>query len=236
MLIYLATALLYAHNTPGRLGNAADATLLFGPAVAGFGLQAGLVHDIDLRQRPSPRSASARSTSALAALTLRERRDEMRLLSECLIAIGVGFVTLAVPLALEVEWTSAAWALEGAGAFWVGMRQARWMPRAFGLALIGVAAADPAGDARAQRLRLAARQYRFRRRCLGRRSTAGGGLVAARRAAAAQRLAAGQGLRAVEASLAKPLFLAGFGFACLALVQEVTRAIPPGPWTISPSR
>jgi len=42
--IYLATAVLYAHNTPGKLGNYADSTLLFGTALAGFGLQAGLVH------------------------------------------------------------------------------------------------------------------------------------------------------------------------------------------------
>jgi uncharacterized membrane protein len=42
---------------------------------------------------------------------------------------------MAIPLALEAKWTSAAWALEGAGAFWVGTRQARWMPRAFGMAL-----------------------------------------------------------------------------------------------------
>jgi uncharacterized membrane protein len=52
----------------------------------------------------------------------------------------VGFATLAVPLALDAKWTSAVWALEGAGAFWVGMRQARWMPRAAGLALQVVAA------------------------------------------------------------------------------------------------
>jgi hypothetical protein len=45
MAIYLSTAVLYAHNTPGKLGNYADSTLLFGTALAGFGLQVGLVHD-----------------------------------------------------------------------------------------------------------------------------------------------------------------------------------------------
>lgn len=137
--IYLATALLYAHNTPGKLGNVADSTLLFGTAIAGFGLQAGLVHD---RAFGSAFSAVAFGAvyTACAALTLRRRDAQMRVLAECLIAIGVGFITLAVPLALDVRWTSAAWALEGAGAFWVGMRQARWMPRLFGLVLIAVAA------------------------------------------------------------------------------------------------
>jgi uncharacterized membrane protein len=135
--IYLATALLYAHNTPGKLGNFADSTLLFGTAIAGFGLQSGLVHD-----KPYWAAWSAVVFGAVylavATWAFRRRDKGMGLLSECLLAIGVGFVTMAVPLALDVRWTSAAWALEGAGAFWVGMRQARWMPRAFGLALQGL--------------------------------------------------------------------------------------------------
>lgn len=132
--IYLAMAVLYAHNTPGKFGNFADSTLLFGTALAGFGLQAGLVHD-----RPFASAWSALGFGAaylaLTAFTMRRKHPEMRLLGECMLAIGVGFVTLAIPLALEAKWTSSAWALEGAGAFWVGARQARWMPRLFGLLL-----------------------------------------------------------------------------------------------------
>lgn len=137
--IYLATALFYAHNTPGPLGNAADSTLLFGTAIAGFGLQAGLVHETEFATAFSAVAFGAVYT-ACAALTLRKRNAQMRVMAECLIAIGVGFITLAIPLALDVRWTSAVWALEGAGAFWVGMRQARWMPRLFGLLLQAVAA------------------------------------------------------------------------------------------------
>ena len=74
-----------------------------------------------------------------ATVLVRRAHASWRLLIECFIAIGVGFATLAVPLALDAQWTSAVWALEGAGAFWVGMRQARWMPRAFGLVLQVVA-------------------------------------------------------------------------------------------------
>ncbi len=136
--IYLAMAVLYAHNTPGKFGNFADSTLLFGTALAGFGLQAGLVHD-----RPFASAWSALGFGAaylaLTVFTMRRKHPEMRLLGECMLAIGVGFVTLAIPLALEAKWTSSAWALEGAGAFWVGARQARWMPRLFGLLLQAVA-------------------------------------------------------------------------------------------------
>jgi uncharacterized membrane protein len=139
LAIYLATAVLYAHNTPGKLGNFADSTLLFGTAITGFGMQAAMVHD-----RPYAAAWSALVFGALylgvTAWTMRRKDPAMRLLNESLLAIGVGFVTLAIPLALEAKWTSAAWALEGAGAFWVGVRQARWMPRAFGMALQVLAA------------------------------------------------------------------------------------------------
>lgn len=139
MAIYLATAVLYAHNTPGKLGNYADSTLLFGTALAGFGLQIALVHD-----QPYASAWSALGFGAvyiaIAAITMRRARSEMRLLNECLLAIGIGFVTLTVPLALDMKWTSCVWALEGAGAFWVGTRQARWVPRCFGLALQALAA------------------------------------------------------------------------------------------------
>lgn len=137
--IYLATAVLYAHNTPGKLGNYADSTLLFGTALAGFGLQAGLVHGLPFGEAYSALGFGA-AYLGITALTMRQNKAEMRLLNECLLAIGVGFVTLAVPLALDAKWAAATWAMEGAGAFWVGARQARWMPRAFGLALQAVAA------------------------------------------------------------------------------------------------
>ncbi len=137
--IYLATAVLYAHNTPGKLGNFADSTLLFGTALTGFGLQAGMVHD-----KPYAGAWSALGFGAVylgvTAWTMRRKDPAMRLMNESMLAIGVGFVTMAIPLALEAKWTSAAWALEGAGAFWVGTRQARWMPRAFGMALQVLAA------------------------------------------------------------------------------------------------
>lgn len=223
--IYLATALLYAHNTPGKLGNAADSTLLFGTALAGFGLQAGLVHD-----KPYAAAWSALAFGAIylavAAWALKRRKDGMGLLSECVLAIGVGFVTLAIPLALDVKWTGAAWALEGAGAFWVGARQARWMPRAFGLLLqalgawLALANFAPAVSA-----------VPF----------ANNGFVGPLLIAIPVLLTAwwlrqdwphsgsrwASGWAAIERDLGKPWFLAGFAFAAIAALQEVGRSLPP---------
>lgn len=42
---------------------------------------------------------------------------------------------MTIPLALDGRWTSAAWAVEGVGLVWVGLRQQRTLPRISGLAL-----------------------------------------------------------------------------------------------------
>ncbi len=222
--IYLATALLYAHNTPGKLGNAADSTLLFGTALAGFGLQAGLVQD-----KPYAAAWSALVFGAIylgvAWWALKRRQQGMGLLSECMLAIGIGFVTMAIPLALDVKWTGAAWALEGAGAFWVGSRQARWMPRAFGLGLQGLGAL----------LALGSFGDNVSAVPLANNGFVGPLLIAVPLLLTAWWLrepAPHSGSRwalhwaPVEAALDKPWFLAGFGFAALAVVQEVSRALP----------
>ncbi|MFT4196286.1 DUF2339 domain-containing protein, partial [Ottowia sp.] len=140
--IFIATAILYARATPLRLAwgtsHAVDSTLVFGTPLLGFGLQVGLVQPFLYGEAFSALAFGA-VYLVLAALLLR-RGDGYRVLAECFLALGVGFGTLAVPLALDARWTSAVWALEGAAAFWVGARQARWLPRAFGLLLQGLAA------------------------------------------------------------------------------------------------
>lgn len=57
------------------------------------------------------------------------------LLAETCLALGVIFASLAIPLGLEARWTAAAWAVEGAGIFWLGLRQQRPLARAFALLL-----------------------------------------------------------------------------------------------------
>ncbi len=142
VLIYIATSILYARATPLRLSwgtsQAVDSTLVFGTPLLGFGLQAGLVGHFWYGEAFSALAFGAVYLLLTAAL-VRRADGAYRLLAECFLALGIGFVTLAVPLALDARWTSAVWALEGAAAFWVGMRQSRWMPRAFGLLLQAMA-------------------------------------------------------------------------------------------------
>lgn len=221
VLIYIAAALLYSRNVEGKLGNVVDSTLLFGPALAGFGLQVGLVRHLEYG---SAFSALGFGAVYLGLAVFARRRGYARnpLLRESLIAIGVGFATLAIPLALGARWTSSAWALEGAAAFWVGMRQDRWLPRLFGLVLQAVAAlvflstldgapsALPIFNATFVAalliaLPLLATAWWLRRPLSG----------------AGSRFE--QGWAAVEGRLGEPVFLAGFGFWWLAWCLEVVR-------------
>lgn len=232
VLIYLFTAILYARNTPTKLGNAVDTMLVFGTPLIGFGLQAGLVQPFEL--------GAAFSALAFAALYLvtamvlvRRALGSYRLLIECFIAIGVGFATLAVPLALDAQWTSAVWALEGAGAFWVGMRQARWMPRAFGLLLQGVAMLAFMGSINnLSPLPLVNPAF------LGALLIALPALLLAwwlRKPLPHSGSAWAQGYARVEAQLPSPAYLYGFACWCLAWLLEITRSVPAaeaGQWPV----
>src|SRR5208282_335595 len=50
-------------------------------------------------------------------------------------ALALIFATLTVPLAVDARWTSAAWAIEAAGVYWIGCREDRRLARGFALLL-----------------------------------------------------------------------------------------------------
>lgn len=131
-VFYVAIAVLYASRQAPRLKHYVDGTLVFGTPLAAFGLQYGIVHD----------KAFGLAFSALAlglfyiGLTLalwRRRGDSLKLLVESFLALGIVFGTLAIPFALDGRWTAAAWALEGAGIVWVGLRQKQVLAWGFGV-------------------------------------------------------------------------------------------------------
>ena len=65
------------------------------------------------------------------------RRDQaLRQLAEAFLALAVVFLILAVPLAFDGHATAAAWALEGTGLVWIGIRQDRRLARLVGAALL----------------------------------------------------------------------------------------------------
>ena len=71
----------------------------------------------------------------MATFLYRSKNEKLRVLVEAQLALGVAFVTVAVPLALDARWTSAAWALQGAALVWLAFRQQRRLALLAGLAL-----------------------------------------------------------------------------------------------------
>ncbi len=114
-----------------RKGDYVDGTMLFGPPLVGFGMQFALIHHFEF--------AAAFSALALGIVYMGLARflsgGRALLLAETCLALGVIFASLAIPLGLDARWTAAAWAVEGAGIFWLGLRQHRPLARAFALLL-----------------------------------------------------------------------------------------------------
>ena len=137
-LFYLGISILFTLRQSVNLTGYIDGTLIFGTPIVVFSLQAAMLHD-----KPMSLAYSAIAMSALyllIAYALKRRRAEsQKLLIESFIALGVAFLTLAIPLALDARWNAAAWALEGAALIWVGCRQNRLLPRVFGT-LLNIAA------------------------------------------------------------------------------------------------
>lgn len=133
-LLYVAIAVLYSTRQAPVLHGYLDGTLIFGTPIAAFGLQAAMLRDQSLDLAYSALGVSAIYT-LLAWILHRRKGDYQRLLVEAFMALGVAFLTLAVPLALNGRWSAASWALEGTALIWVGCRQGRRLPRAFGALL-----------------------------------------------------------------------------------------------------
>jgi uncharacterized membrane protein len=133
-LLYVAIAVLFAlRRAEGKL-DYVDSVLVFGVPLVAAGLQFGLIKEIEYGA-----AWSALALGGFYVLLARWlwtlHREPLQLLAESFIALGVGFATLAIPLAFDGRWTAASWALEGAAALWVGTRQKRTLPRIFGLLL-----------------------------------------------------------------------------------------------------
>ena len=133
-LFYVAIAVLYALRRSVSVRDYVDGTIVFGTPLVTAGLQQALVRPYEFGMAISALVASALYV-ALARVLWSRHREELRLLTESFVALGVVFATLAVPLAFDAQWTSATWALEGAAIVWVGARQRRVLARAFGLLL-----------------------------------------------------------------------------------------------------
>ncbi|RZL36664.1 MAG: DUF2339 domain-containing protein [Rubrivivax sp.] len=110
-----------------------QATLLFGVPVFGSGMQYALLKPDSMAIALAALLIGG-AYVGLAAWT--RRRPAHALVFEAFIALGAVFGTLVIPFALSAEATAGAWALEGAGAVWLALRQRRLRVLASGLALM----------------------------------------------------------------------------------------------------
>lgn len=133
-LIYVGIALLYALRRSIEVKSYVDGTLVFGTPLIAFGLQSQVVRGMEYALAFSALALAAFYV-LLAAMLWSRRSTALKLLVESFLALGVAFGTLAIPLALDGRWTSAAWALEGAAIVWAGVRQGRRLAQWFGVAL-----------------------------------------------------------------------------------------------------
>lgn len=110
-----------------------DTGLLFGVPLMGLGLQAALMRDIPYAMAIS--SAGLSAVYLLLGRYLIRQGSKMRLMSEGVLALGIGFLALVLPLALDAKWTAVGWSVQGAALIWMGKRQQRFWPVVFGLLL-----------------------------------------------------------------------------------------------------
>jgi uncharacterized membrane protein len=122
-----------------------DGTMVFGPPLIGFGLQCVLVNHIEFG---AAYSALVLGFFYLLMALFMQGRPRVSLLKEICLALGVVFGTLAIPLALDAQGTSAVWAVEAAGIYWLSFRQRRQLARVFALGLIIAAGATYLVDIR----------------------------------------------------------------------------------------
>ena len=135
-LVFIAVLLLPARRGAPAEGLGAkwvNGSLLFGLPTATFALQYGLVKDT---AHGVAISALVLAAFYVGLATWMRRRPAMALAFEGSLAIGTVFLTLVIPFALDARSTAGAWSLEGAGLVWLGLRQQRRLPRAFGYALL----------------------------------------------------------------------------------------------------
>ncbi len=116
---------------PGRARRFVHASLLCGVPLLTFTYHYWLVRPLEYT---GVGGALILSACELALFWKLRSKDgpAMRLTRDALLVIGLAFLILAAPLALNATWTTCTWSLQGLACFWLGIRQERPFLRALG--------------------------------------------------------------------------------------------------------
>lgn len=134
-LMYALLPVLYARRRKTEIDGYVDCTLIFGTPIIAFALQAALMRQLEYGLAWSALAAGI-FYIATASRLFHGGPERMRNLAEAFLAMGTVFCSLAIPLAFDGRWTSAAWSIEGAAMVWTGLRQDRRLARWFGYILL----------------------------------------------------------------------------------------------------
>lgn len=134
VLMYMVIPVLFASRKSTTFQGYVDGTLVFGTPLIGFGLQSQLVGNTEYGLAISA-IVLASLYLGLATYLFRRKTGELRIITESFWGLSVVFLTIAIPLALDARWTSVAWALQGAGMVWLGIRQDRILALGAGILL-----------------------------------------------------------------------------------------------------
>lgn len=110
-----------------------DTGLLFSVPLLAFGLFSALLNDIS--------NALTITSGILATVYLGlgwlfiQRSRRYALITEGMLALGLGFFALVIPLALDAEWIAFGWSVQGLALVWFGRRSLRSWSVLFGLLL-----------------------------------------------------------------------------------------------------
>lgn len=112
-----------------------DGSLTFALPLAAFGIHIAMSEGMEFAGAFAALGMGAFYIMLTAFLKKRWGNSSL-LLNEAFLSLGVVFASLAIPLALDSHWTTASWALEAAGIYWVGLRQHRPLARGFATLLL----------------------------------------------------------------------------------------------------
>src|SRR5690606_3007944 len=142
--LFTAVPILFARLRAAGRRDYVDACLLFGTPLVAFSLQAGLLEG---EQRTLAACALGLGVLYATLAWLLRRRPHFHPLVGPYAVLAFGFATLAVPLALSARATASVFALEGACAAWLGLRQQQRWPQFGGAGLQLIAGLLYAWDA-----------------------------------------------------------------------------------------
>ncbi|MEA2028554.1 MAG: DUF2339 domain-containing protein, partial [Campylobacterota bacterium] len=129
-IFFLAISILFTLKKPYTSYGLVDGTLVFELPLVAFALQISLVGEMTYGVLIS---ALVVGSIYLLLAKLLFQYPKMKLLAEAFMALGVVFMTMAIPYAFDDHLGWALWVLEASAIIWIALKQEREYARIFGI-------------------------------------------------------------------------------------------------------